>query len=180
MAGVSAPTHLPPQHSDCRLQTWDWAAENTTSSLSPSPPPSQLPADNTIYTAVQRRVEAEHQSFELIPLILSAQLMDMVQLSTARSFNISCLRISHNSGGRGEIWSNVQTWNAEERNCEYECWICTVSPPGTAVYCTNYTLVSCYSLALLHSTHLMAASHSPIKSCVHHCQRWSIYIVFFL
>ena len=50
--------------------------------------PSQLPADNTIYTAVQRRVEAEHQSFELIPLILSAQLMDMVQLSTARSFNI--------------------------------------------------------------------------------------------
>ena len=50
--------------------------------------PSQLPSDNTIYTAVQRRVEAEHQSFELIPLILSAQLMDMVQLSTVRSFNI--------------------------------------------------------------------------------------------
>ena len=40
------------------------------------------------------------------------------------------LRIYHNSGGRGEIWSNVQTWNAEERNCEYECWICTVSRLG--------------------------------------------------
>ena len=49
VAGVSEPTHLPPQHSDCRLQTWDWAAENTTSSLSPSPPPPscQLPTLST-------------------------------------------------------------------------------------------------------------------------------------
>ena len=55
------------------------------------------------------------------------------------------LRVSHNSGGRGEIWSNVQTWNAEERNCEYECWICTVSRLGL--------------LFTAPITHLLAATH---------------------
>ena len=141
VAGVSEPTHLPP--SALRLQTADLrlSCREHNILIITTTSPSQLPAYNTIYSAVRRRVEAEHQSFELIPLILSAQLMDMVQLSTARSFNISCLRISHNSGGRGEIWSNVQTWNAEERNCEYECWICTLSPPGTC--CLLHQLHTC-------------------------------------
>ena len=94
----------------------------------------------------------------------------MVQLSSARSLNIfwgfPIIRV-------GEEKYGAMCRHRMQRNCENECWICTVSPPGTAVYCTNYTLVSSRTLALLHSIHLMAASHSPIKSCVHHCYHQS-------
>ena len=78
---------LSTQTADCRLETELQRTQHPHYHHHlPIPAASWQP----IYTAVQRqrRVEAEHQSFELIPLILSAQLMDMVQLSTARSFNI--------------------------------------------------------------------------------------------
>ena len=144
VAGVSEPTHLPP--SALRLQTADLRLSCREHNILIITITSPIPAASWQHYLHRCTEEGGGRTSKLwtdstYPLGTTDGHGAVVNCKIIQYF----LRISHNSGGRGEIWSNVQTWNAEERNCEYECWICTVSRLGL--------------LFTAPITHLLAATH---------------------
>ena len=144
VAGVSEPTHLLP--SALRLQTVDCRLSCREHNILIITTTSPIPAASWQHYLHRCTEEGGGRTSKLwtdstYPLGATDGHGAVVNCKIIQYF----LRVSHNSGGRGEIWSNVQTWNAEERNCEYECWICTVSRLGL--------------LFTAPITHLLAATH---------------------